>query len=254
MTYGAMAKMTGSTRARRLSSPTTRARRITGFSALFRVAWKWAGRALVVLVALCLALIVLYRFFNPPTDPYMFSERRRLGVIDRQWTPMQDIAPVMARSAVAAEDANFCNHWGFDMGAIREAIDEGANRGASTITQQMVRNVYLWQGRNWLRKALEAAMTPAVEMIWSKRRILEIYLNIAEFDEGVFGVNAAAFHYFQTTPDKLTAHQAALLAAILPDPRGRSASNPSAFVSHRARSIMDGAATIRKDGRAGCFE
>jgi len=161
---------------------------------------------------------------------------------------------VMARSVVAAEDANFCQHWGFDMKAIRQALDEGAGRGASTISQQVVKNVFLWQGRSWPRKAMEAALTPLVEAVWTKRRILEVYLNVAEFDEGVFGVNAAAFRYFRTTPDRLTAEQAALLAAVLPDPKGRSAAKPSAFVSRRARQIADGARTIARDGRAACFE
>lgn len=184
----------------------------------------------------------------------MKSEAARLGGVDHIWVPFDEIAPVMARSVVAAEDANFCNHWGFDMTAIRAALAEGGMRGASTISQQTVKNVYLWQGRNWLRKALEATMTPLVELIWSKRRIIEVYLNVAEFDEGVFGVEAAAQHYFGISPEKLSALQAARLAAILPAPKGRSASRPSKLVRRRAASIMDGAETIRRDGRARCFE
>ncbi len=129
----------------------------------------------------------------------------------------------MARSVVAAEDANFCLHWGFDMAAIRKAIDEGGNRGASTISQQVVKNVFLWHGRSWLRKAMEAAITPVVELVWSKRRILEVYLNVAEFDTGVFGVQAAAQHYFGVSAADLSAVQAARLAAVLPDPKGRDA-------------------------------
>jgi monofunctional biosynthetic peptidoglycan transglycosylase len=167
---------------------------------------------------------------------------------------MDEIAPVMARSVVAAEDANFCNHWGFDMSAIRDAIEDGGNRGASTLSQQVVKNVYLWQGRNWTRKALEALMTPLVEAAWSKRRIVEVYLNVAEFDEGIFGVEAAARTYFGTTPEDLTAREAALLAALLPNPKERDAANPSQFVARRASQIADGAATIARDGRAACFE
>lgn len=204
--------------------------------------------------AALLALVVLYKMINPPITWTIWSESRRLGGVDQQWTPIDEIAPVMARAVVAAEDANFCTHWGFDMKAIRQALDEGAGRGASTISQQVVKNVFLWQGRSWPRKAMEAALTPVVEAIWTKRRILEVYLNVAEFDEGVFGVNAAAFRYFRTTPDRLTPNQAALLAAVLPDPKGRSAAKPSAFVTRRARQIEDGAATIRQDGRAACFE
>ena len=227
---------------------------MAGMTAPFRLVAKWLGRAALVIVAIYLALIVVYAFINPPTDYYMWSERHRLGAVDQQWVAMEDIAPVMARSVVAAEDANFCNHWGFDMHAIREAIDDGSNRGASTISQQVVKNLFLWQGRSWIRKAMEAALTPVVEAIWSKRRILEVYLNVAEFDEGAFGVDAAAFRYFRTSPDKLTARQAALIAAVLPNPKGRSAAKPSAFVQRRAHAIMDGAATIKNDGRAACFE
>src|SRR6056297_116209 len=164
------------------------------------------------------------------------------------------IAAVMARSLVAAEDANFCQHWGFDMGAIRTAIAEGSGRGASTLSQQVVRNVYLWHGRNWARKALEAVLTPVVETLWPKRRIVEVYLNVAEFDAGVFGVEAAARHYFGVSAADLSAVQAARLAAVLPDPKDRSAKSPSAALRKRAASIMDGAATIDRDGRAACFE
>ena len=109
-------------------------------------------------------------------------------------------------------------------------------------------------GRSWPRKALEAAITPVMELFWPKRRIVEVYLNVAEFDEGVFGIEAAAQHYFGVSPNRLSDTQAARLAAILPDPKGRSASKPSASVRRRAASILDGAATIRRDGRAACFE
>ena len=209
---------------------------------------------LVIFVAGFSALMLVGRFVAPWTTPYMFSESRRLGDVAYDWTPLADIAPVMARSVVAAEDAAFCGHWGFDVGAIREAIEDGGARGASTISQQVVKNLYLWQGRTYTRKALEAVLTPGLEAIWTKRRIVEVYLNIAEFDEGVFGVEAAARHYFGVGADALSATQAARLAAILPDPKGRSASRPSDFVVRRARGIADGAALIRKDGRAACFE
>ncbi|MEM9032203.1 MAG: transglycosylase domain-containing protein, partial [Pseudomonadota bacterium] len=151
----------------------------------------WIRRAVATTLLLACALIVVPAVIAPPTTPYIVKEGLRLGNVDRTWVNMGAVAPVMARSAVAAEDANYCLHWGFDMGAIRQALDEGANRGASTISQQTVKNVYLWQERSWFRKALEAALTPLVELVWSKRRILEIYLNVAEFDEGVFGVEAA---------------------------------------------------------------
>lgn len=250
MTYGRMARKT-KTSARK--SKKTRSRGVIVRPLIDWLA-HWATRIGLAIAAGVLALVVLFSFINPPTTLTILSEARRLGSVDRQWTPLEEIAPVMVRSVVAAEDANFCTHWGFDMKAIRKAMDEGGTRGASTLSQQVVKNVFLWQGRSWLRKALEAALTPAVEAVWSKRRIIEVYLNVAEFDEGVFGVNAAAFRYFRTTPDQLTPRQAALLAAILPDPKDRSAAKPSDFVSRRARQIEDGAATILKDGRAACLE
>jgi monofunctional biosynthetic peptidoglycan transglycosylase len=220
---------------------------------------RWTARRILLrgglgVIAAVLVLVGTAALINPPTTPYMLAEARRLGEVERQWVPLEEIAPVMARSAVAAEDANFCLHWGFDMTAIRAALDEGARRGASTISQQTVKNVYLWQGRSWLRKALEAGLTPVVEAVWTKRRILEVYLNVAEFDDGVFGVEAAARHYFGVSAADLTPVQAARLAAVLPAPKRRSASQPSQAIRARAASILDGAATIDVDGRAACFQ
>jgi len=211
----------------------------------------WGG--LFGVLGLIVLLTFLYALINPPTTPYMFSESRRLGGVEYTWVDIDDVAPVMARSAVAAEDANFCLHWGLDVKAIQDALDSGGAGGASTISQQVVKNVYLWHGRSWARKAIEAMWTPLTEAVWSKRRIVELYLNIAEFDEGVFGVQAAARHYFGVDAADLTPRQAARLAAILPAPKQRSASNPSSFVRRRAAGIMDGAATIFADGRADCF-
>jgi monofunctional biosynthetic peptidoglycan transglycosylase len=206
------------------------------------------------MISAFLAVVGLYAVVNPPTTPYMFNEGLRLGAVEQEWVAFEDIAPVMGRSAVAAEDANFCLHWGLDLTAIRAAMDAGGDRGASTISQQVVKNVFLWHGRSWVRKAMEAAITPVMEAVWSKQRILEVYLNVAEFDEGVFGVGAAAQHYFGVAAADLTPTQAARLAAVLPDPKGRSASDPSQFVRNRAAQIADGAATIAADGRAACFE
>ncbi|MBR9650317.1 monofunctional biosynthetic peptidoglycan transglycosylase [Thalassovita aquimarina] len=220
----------------------------------FRWLARWTLRGLIVAWGLSMVWIAAYAFVDPPVTIYMKQEENRLGGIKRQWVDLDDIAPVMARSVVAAEDANFCNHWGFDMSAIRAAIEDGANRGASTISQQVVKNTFLWHGRSWPRKALETLMTPMVELVWTKRRIVEVYLNVAEFDEGVFGVDAAARHYFGVSAAKLSPVQAARLAAILPSPKARSASKPAEFVRRRAAVIMDGAETIRRDGRAACFE
>lgn len=215
---------------------------------------RWLFRIGGLLLLLVLALIVSPVIFNPPQGPYMRAEAHRLDGVTRQWVPMERIAPVMARSAVAAEDAGFCTHWGLDVKAIQSAMEDGAERGGSTISQQTVKNVYLWQGRSWTRKALEAVMTPMVEAAWSKRRILEVYLNVAEFDEGVFGVEAAARHYFGVSAADLSAEQAARLATVLPAPKSRNAADLPPELLRRMRSIADGAATIKADGRAACFE
>lgn len=220
------------------------------FQQLRRLIW----RAFLGVVVVVLIMTLLFTFVNPKTNMYMASESRRLGGVTQDWVSMDQIAPVMARSAVAAEDANFCLHWGLDVDAIQSAIDAGSNRGASTISQQTVKNVYLWHGRSYVRKAMEALWTPLVEAIWSKERILEVYLNIAEFDEGVFGVQAAAQHYFGRDAADLTPTQAARLAMVLPSPKTRSAADPTSSQRRRTARIMDGAATILADGRANCFE
>ena len=216
---------------------------------LKRLVWRTG----FVVLGFVLIVTLVYALIAPPTTPYMFAEARRHGPVKYDWVAMDQIAPVMARSAVAAEDANFCLHWGLDVNAIRSALDRGRG-GASTISQQVIKNVYLWHGRSWTRKAIEALWTPLAEAVWSKRRILELYLNVAEFDEGVFGVQAASRHYFGVDAADLSPLQAARLAAILPDPKNRSASNPGNFTRGRTSQIMSGAATIKADGRADCFE
>jgi monofunctional biosynthetic peptidoglycan transglycosylase len=212
-----------------------------------------ARRVVLAAALLLTAWVGAYAVVPVPTTPYILSEGLRLGGIERDWVAMEEISIHLQRAAVAAEDANFCLHWGFDMDAIRAAIAEGAARGGSTISQQTVKNAFLWHGRSWGRKALEAGITPIMEAIWPKRRILEVYLNVAEFDEGVFGAEAAARHHFGVSAADLTETQAARLAAILPAPQSRSASDPSDFVRNRAAAIRDGAATIRADGRDACF-
>lgn len=218
----------------------------------------WLGRACLRLIAYAVAaflgLLILYAFINPRLTPYVIAETFRLGGIDRSWVSIDQMAPEVPRSFVAAEDANFCDHWGFDVKAIRKAIDHGENRGASTISQQVTKNVFLWQGRSWARKALESLMTPMVELVWTKRRILEIYLNVAETGPGIFGVEAAAQHYFGVSAADLSPAQAARIAAVLPDPANRNPAKLSGSLRARAAQIRSGAETIEADGRAACFE
>jgi monofunctional biosynthetic peptidoglycan transglycosylase len=219
---------------------------------------KWLTRWLLRLVlgvsGFFLLLVLLFSVVNPPITFTIWSEYRRLGEVDREWVPIDAMSPYMVRSVVAAEDAQFCEHWGFDVQAIRTALEDGGQRGASTLTQQVVKNVFLWQGRSWFRKALETFLTPVVEAVWTKTRIVEVYLNVAEMGEGVFGIEAAAYRYFGKSPADLSAREAALIAAILPNPKARSASEPGDFTRRRAAQIIDGAATIERDGRAACFQ
>ena len=237
-----------------MAKKTTRKRKTKTAPKPKRRPLRWITRAFFSLALAIVLTVGIYSIIPPPTTPYILSEAYRLDGVQRRWVPFDDIAPAAARSVVAAEDANFCLHWGFDMSQLRAAIAEGGDRGASTLTQQTVKNVWLWQGRSWLRKALEGLMTPVVEALWSKQRIVEVYLNVAEFDTGVFGIEAAARHHFGVSAADLSAEQAALLAAVLPNPKGRQAVNPSTSSKRRARAIADGAATIAADGRAKCFE
>jgi len=234
--------------ARKKSKPDTLALRIR------RRLMRWLRWGLLIGFGVPLLAVLLYAVLNPPMTHTIWAEKRRLDTVDWQWIDLDDIAPVMQRSVVAAEDAGFCTHWGFDLNAIRAALDDGAARGASTITQQTVKNVYLWQARSWTRKAIEAVLTPMVEAVWSKRRILEVYLNVAEFGEGVFGIDAAAHHYFRVEPGKLTATQAARLAVLLPNPKKRDPNRLPTWLKKHAAGVADGAATIKADGRASCFE
>ncbi|RYH09968.1 monofunctional biosynthetic peptidoglycan transglycosylase [Tropicimonas sp. IMCC6043] len=237
--------------------PAGKAKARRGDGRLVRIARalrRWTRLLLLAPILLVVLLILLFRVVNPPTTHTIWSESRRIGGVEREWVPLEEISPDAARAVVAAEDANFCLHWGFDMAAIRDALDDGARRGASTLTQQTVKNVFLWQERSWLRKALEATLTPAVELLWPKRRILEVYLNVAEMDEGIFGIEAAAESYFGRPAADLTVQQAARIAAVLPAPKSRDADNPSPWLRRRADSIVEGAATIAADGRAACFE
>jgi len=216
---------------------------------LIRWIFKWLARLALAAVV----WVIACRAINPPVTWLMVDEWVRLGDIERDWKDLDDISPHLARAVVAAEDARFCDHTGFDFEQIGKALRGGAERGASTITQQTAKNVFLWPGRNWVRKGLEAGFAGAIELAWGKRRILEVYLNVAEMGEGVFGAEAAARHWFGVSASDLTPAQAARIAAILPNPKDRSASRPSSFVQKRARQIAGGAKTIEGEGRDRCF-
>jgi monofunctional biosynthetic peptidoglycan transglycosylase len=211
-------------------------------------------RSVAYAVLALVGVVLLLRVVNPPITWLMLAEWRRLGTIERQWVPLEAMAPTVPLAAVAAEDANFCRHWGFDLEGIRDALaDTERLRGGSTISQQTAKNVFLWPERSWLRKGLEAGFTGLIELLWGKRRILEVYLNVAEFDEGVFGVEAAARRYWGLSAAELGPQRAAQLMAVLPDPKGRAPTSGTRFIASRGAAIQSGAETIRADGRAACF-
>ncbi len=204
---------------------------------------RWLLRGVLALLLISVLPVLLLRWIPPPTSAVMLA--RTLGEDrsqDYQWVPLERIAPAAALAVVAAEDQKFPDHWGFDFDAIIDAAESHARggrlRGASTLTQQVARNLFLWQGRSFLRKGLEAWMTVLLEIVWPKRRILEVYLNIAEMGERTFGVQAASRHYFARPAAAINARQAALLAAVLPNPRRFRVDHPSDYVLERRDRIL----------------
>lgn len=208
-------------------------------------------RLLLVLAAAAagsILAVALWRFVPPPVSGVM-AERwldarlhGRSWTLDHAWVPRRDIAVALPLAVVAAEDQRFFAHHGWDTAAIRDALEEaregGRRRGASTISQQVAKNLFLWSGRSWLRKGLETWYTFWIELLWPKERILEMYLNIAEWDDGVFGAGAACRRHFGTTPDRLDRARAARLAAVLPSPLRMDAGRPSAYVLRRQGQIL----------------
>ena len=200
---------------------------------------RWSLRILVGLVVLDIAVVLLLRFIPPPTTVFMLTAD--LHPVHYQWVDWKRIAATAPLAAVAAEDQRFPQHWGFDFGAIEAALLHNEHsrhvRGASTISQQTAKNLFLWRGRSYLRKAIEAGFTLSLEALWSKRRILEVYLNVAQFGPDVYGVEAAAHRYFGRSAAQLDVHQAALLAAVLPNPVRYRVDHPSAYVLDRTAEI-----------------
>jgi monofunctional biosynthetic peptidoglycan transglycosylase len=191
--------------------------------------------------------ILLLRFVPPPTSSMILQERWAAWRSDapapeQRWVPGTEISPHVALAVVAAEDQRFPDHWGLDPEAIGDALEEGRQggrkRGASTITQQVAKNLFLWPGHSYVRKALEAGLALSLEALWSKERILEVYLNIAEFGDGVFGVEAASRRFFGKPASGLTREESALLAAVLPSPRRFRVDRPSAYVRTRQAWIL----------------
>jgi monofunctional biosynthetic peptidoglycan transglycosylase len=207
-----------------------------------------ALQAIVVVLAVSLLATLSLRWVAPPTTAMILQRRfeawraGRAYHVDRQWVPWERISPQATLAVIAAEDQNFAIHHGFDFASIQEAIvahERGEPlRGASTISQQVAKNLFLWSGRSFVRKGLEAYFTAMIELAWPKRRILEVYLNIVELGDGIFGVGAASQRYFRKPAAHLGADEAALMAAVLPNPLRMKVSAPSAYVEERRAWIL----------------
>ena len=210
---------------------------------LFKLILRILKLALILFIGLSVFWVILYRFVNPPVTWLMVTrgfERKADGKdwkIDKQWIDFDDISDPMKRAAVAAEDQKFMDHFGFDFKAMEKAIEKNAHnhklQGGSTISQQTAKNVFLWPGRSYVRKAFEAYFTVLIELFWSKKRIMEVYLNEIEMGDGIYGVEAASQAYYHKSASDLNTYQAAAIASIFPDPLKWSPTNPSDYVRHR---------------------
>jgi monofunctional biosynthetic peptidoglycan transglycosylase len=204
---------------------------------------RWLMWTAITLIVATTVPVILLRWIPPPTSTVMLERRLSEGTPQAYlWVPLARISPYAALAVVTSEDQKFPTHNGFDFDAIRDAVADKASggrlRGASTLTQQVARNLFLWQGRSYIRKGLEAWMTLLLELFWTKQRILEVYLNIAEMGQRIFGIEAAAQRFFSVPASALSREQAALLAAVLPNPLRMRADKPSAYVLERRDEIM----------------
>ena len=205
--------------------------------------FKFIAKTLLALLIFTVLWVVIYRFVPVPGTPLMLIRKISEGTpIDHTWVPMEKISPDMAIAVVASEDAHFMEHNGFDWEQIEQAYTDAEKgkrlRGASTISQQTAKNVFLWPGRSWVRKGLEAYFTVLIEFFWSKERIMEVYLNSIETGEGLYGIAAVAEKNFKKSPDKLTRLECALIAATLPNPLRFSSKKPSKYIIKRQTAIL----------------
>ncbi|WNW12338.1 monofunctional biosynthetic peptidoglycan transglycosylase [Pseudomonas sp. DTU_2021_1001937_2_SI_NGA_ILE_001] len=216
------------------------------------------ARILLWFAVVSFLLVLVLRWVPPPFTALMIERKVESWIdgepidLQRDWVSWDKIADPLKVAVIAGEDQKFAEHWGFDVSAIQAAIIHnergGSIRGASTLSQQVAKNLFLWSSRSYLRKALEAWFTALIELLWSKERILEVYLNSVEWDDGVFGAEAAARHHFHTSAANLSIQQASYLAAVLPNPRKWSASSPGSYISRRAGWIRQQMRQLGGDG------
>ncbi|MBI3501364.1 MAG: monofunctional biosynthetic peptidoglycan transglycosylase [Bacteroidetes bacterium] len=216
----------------------------------FKKLWRIFLKVCLWFFSISILSVILFRWVPIPVTPLMlircvqqtFDSKREVK-LKKNWTALSTISPNLQLAVICSEDQNFFSHRGFDFDAIEKAMEHNKNhrrkRGASTISQQTAKNVFLYDGRNWLRKGFEVYFTFLIETIWNKKRILEVYLNVVEFGDGIYGAEAASQEFFHTSAKNISRSQAALLAAVLPSPQKFSAKNPSAFVRKRQQWILE---------------
>ena len=223
----------------------------------YRLGW-WIGRGIVAFVVLSVIGVALYRFVPPPVTATMLVNAGGGRGIHKDWMPLSRMDPDMARAVIGAEDWRFCTHRGFEWGAIRQAYESNARgnkrlRGGSTISQQTAKNAFLWQGGGYFRKGLEAWFTLLIEGLWGKRRIMEVYLNIAETGIGTYGANAGAQRYFHHDATRLSPAEAARIAAVLPLPKKREAVGASGFTLRYGNRISRRIGIVQRQKLDACL-
>ena len=210
-------------------------------------------KALIGFLGLSLALVLVFKFIPVPVTATMLMDSNG---ITKDWTALSNIDRTMVRAVIAAEDGKFCSHEGFDREAIEDALENnrqgGRIRGGSTISQQTAKNVFLWQGGGYARKGFEAWFTVLIEQIWGKRRIMEVYLNVAETGLGTYGMEAGAQRYFGKSAASLTPLEAARMAAALPQPKQRAVRNPSGWLARHGNTISARIGSVARDGLDSC--
>ncbi len=215
------------------------AERVTTRRGILARALRWLMLAVLTLIAALVLGLVLYRFVPVPST-LMLGRWLTFQPVERQWVPLAQISPALIRAVIAAEDQRFCSHAGVDWVELNAVLEDedGPSRGASTLTMQTAKNVFLWPGRSYVRKALEIPLAMAIDLAWPKQRVIEVYLNVAEWGEGLYGAEAAAQRYFGKPAARLTTTEAARLAGALPNPIARDPARPSRALQSAAGRVQ----------------
>lgn len=218
----------------------------------FRIA-RFFAKLILWFIGLSLLLVIAFKWIPVPVTATMLMDENG---ITKDWESLDNIDPNLVAAVIAAEDSKFCEHWGFDQEAIEQAMRENAEggriRGGSTISQQTAKNVFLWQGGGYFRKGLEAYFTFWIEAVWGKRRIMEVYLNVAETGIGTYGAEAGSQRYFQHSASRLSPDEASRMAVALPQPKKRSVVNPGGWLARHGNSVERRIAVVKNDGLAAC--